>query len=391
MRERMQMNRWNVRTAVSIIFAIAANPSPAQGQPLTEAGDAVVLMTTYGDGRTVHDVVTRTARTAWTPVFPKLPGSDSVAGEPPVTAIKYRRALSDDGKVTVAVSVLRGQAHEKEQQIATVIVERGAPVMVDALRGVGVAPVTLRLTALSPTTLYPATALNRTAGLDIVSIEVLQEPNPRYEVTVRNVSSQPALNFHVVAYRGDRRALFGNQGHRDGSPIVAPNGLYSFTLDPAREMRSNSGEWAPGSHDSIEIAAVLWEDGTIEGDPQPMAAVLGLYMGRAAQLARAIAVLKAVRVFENPQRAKLALQGHIEQLSIEPDTAVLAAARERLRHLENIDERQVIGAVRTGMVTTRSGVLDDLREAPDDGVGFQRRLADLIALYEKWQIRFDGR
>ena len=82
------MTRWALLPAVSIILAIAANPSPAQGQQLTEAGDAAVLMTTYVDGRTVHDVVTRTPRTAWTPVFPRLAGSDSVAGEPPVTAIR---------------------------------------------------------------------------------------------------------------------------------------------------------------------------------------------------------------------------------------------------------------------------------------------------------------
>ena len=383
--------RWTLLPAVSAILAIAANPSPAQGQQPTETADVVVLVTTYVDGRTVHDVVTRTPRTTWTPVFPKVPGPDSVAGEPPVAAIKYRRGLGDDGNVTVGVSVLRGQAHEQEQPVATVVVERGAPVIVDALRSVGVAPVTLRLTSLSPTTLYPPTVVNRTATLDVVSIEVLQQPNPRYEVTVRNLSSQPALNFHVVAYRGGRRALSGNQGHRDASPVVAPNGTYSFVLDPAPAMRGNSGEWAPASHDTIEIAAVLWEDGTIEGDPEPMAAVLGLYMGRAAQLARAIAVLKAVRGFDNPQRTRLALQGQIERLSIEPDSAALATARERLRHLENIDQRPVIGAVRSGMVSTRSGVLDDLRETPEDHIAFRRRLADLVALYEKWQIRFEGR
>lgn len=388
MRDRMRVATRTLLPAVSTILAIATIPSTTQGQ---EAGDAVVLMTTYVDGRTVHDVVTRTPRTAWTPVFPKLSGSDSVAGEPPVTAIKYRRVLGDDGNITVSVSVLHGQAHEKEQPVATVVVERGTPIVVDALRSVGVAPVTLRLTSLSPTTLYPPRVVNRTAGLDVVSIEVLQDPSPRYEVTLRNVSSQPALNFHVVAYRGSRPALSGNQGHRDASPVVAPNGTYSFVLDPARGMRTNSGEWAPASHDNIEIAAVLWEDGTIEGDPAPMAAVLGLYMGRAAQLARVIAVLKKVRDFENPQRVKLALQRQIERLSIEPDTAVLATARERLRHLETIDERQVIGTVRSGMVSTRSGVLDDLRGTPDDAIGFQRRVADLLALYEKWQLRFNSR
>src|SRR4029453_11810196 len=164
MRDRMGVTNWTLLLAVSTILAIATNLSPTQGQQLTEQGDAVVLMTTYVDGRTVHDVVTRSPRTAWTPVFPKLPGSDSIAGEPPVTAIKYRRVLGDDGKITVGVSVLRGQAHEKEQPVATVVVERGTPVMVGGLRSVGVAPVTLRVTSLSPATLYPPTVLNRTAG-----------------------------------------------------------------------------------------------------------------------------------------------------------------------------------------------------------------------------------
>ena len=202
------------------------------------------------------------------------------------------------------------------------VIERGTPVIVDALRSVGVAPVTLRFTALSPTTLYPPAVLNRTAGLDVVSIEVLQEPNPRYEVTVRNVSSQPALNFHVVARRGDRRALFGNQGHRDASPVIAANGAYSFVLDPAREMRSNSGEWAPTSHDTIEITSVLWEDGTIEGDPEPMAAVLASTWGEPRSWLARLQCSRQCAALRIPRRRDSRCKGQIERLSIEPDTAV---------------------------------------------------------------------
>ena len=354
-------------------------------------GEAVVLVTTYADGRTVHSVVSSAARTAWTPLFPKLPGYQPVAGDLPVTAIKYQQVLGDEGAATVVVSVLRGQAHEQEQPVATVVVAPGARVAVDALRNVGVAPVVMTLTSLSPATLYQPQVVNRTAGLDVVNIEVRVDPSPRYEITVKNLSSQPAVNFHIVAYREERRALAGNRGNTDASPIVAPGATYLFTLLPAGGVASKSGGWTPASHDTIEIAAVLWEDGTIEGDPAPMASALSVYIGRATQLARAVAVLKAARSISNPAAMRTRLQVQLERLSIEPDENVLAVVRNRLRDLQDVDEQQVIGALRSAMVSARNGILDDLREAPSDALSFERWRGDIVALYEQWESRLARR
>jgi hypothetical protein len=232
---------------------------------------------------------------------------------------------------------------------------------------------------------------NRTAGLEIVNVDVLVGPSLRYEITIKNLSSQPAVNFHIVAYQENRRSLESNQGNPDASPVVGPNGTYSFTLPRTGGAPTESGGWAPASHDTIEIAAVLWEDGTIEGDPAPMASALSIYVGRATQLARAVAVLKTASSIADPAAMRRRLQAQFERLSTEPGEDVLAIVRNRLRDLHDIDETQVIGAMRTAMVSARNGILDDLREAPDDALAFQRWLQEILALYEKWQGRLARR
>jgi hypothetical protein len=351
----------------------------------------LVLVTTYADGRTVHSVISGTARTAWTPVFPRVAGYKPSGTDLLVTAIKYRQVLRDDGTASVAVSVLRGQSHEQEQPVATVVVIPGVPSTVDALRSIGVAPIVLALAPLAPTTLYQPRVLNRTAGLDVVNIEVVVDPVPRYEISVRNVSSQPAVNFHVVTYREDQRSLSGNRGNADASAIIAPQDVYSFTLPPAGGPPGASGQWAPASHDTVEIAAVLWEDGTVDGDPAPMALALSTYLGRATQLARAIAILETMRPGRNPAAARAALQAQLKRLSIEPDEDTRAILRNRLRHFQGIDETPAIGALRYALTSARTGILEDVTAAPDDGPQFDRWVREILALYQTWHSRLANR
>jgi hypothetical protein len=63
-----------------------------------------------------------------------------------------------------------------------------------------------------------------------------------------------------------------------------PTATYFFTLPPVQGERNASGEQVLASHDLIEIAAVLWEDGDIEGDPAPMRAPV--HIARATQISR---------------------------------------------------------------------------------------------------------
>ena len=215
-----------------LLTAVMGGSARSAQEPLGRV-DAVVLVVTFADGRVVHHVVTGTPGSSWTPVFPRLAVAESAAEPLPVTALKHTHVLRGDGTVTVGVSVLRGAAREREDAIATVDVTMNQRIDVKALRAVGVAPLVLSLTALTPTTLYVPAVLNRTAGLEVTDVTVVSEPSPRYRITVRNLSAQAAIAFRVLTYRGDRLALSGVQGNRDASSIIDANGTYSFVMKPS--------------------------------------------------------------------------------------------------------------------------------------------------------------
>jgi hypothetical protein len=293
--------------------------------------------------------------------------------------------------MSVRVAVLRGVAREREDAVAEVVVAPGEGVTVDALRGAGVAPVKLSLTALADTRLHQPQVVNRTAGLEVTDIELVMTPRPQYRISVTNVAAQPAVNFHVVAHRDGRRALSGNRGNPDASAIIAPGSTYSFNLDPSGGAPTTAAGWAPLPHDVVEIAAVLWEDGSIEGDVAPMAAALSLYLGRHAQIGRGLALLRAVKDTTQPSAVKARLKAQLEQLPIEADETTRIRARERFQHFDDVDPAATMDALRTAMADTRQGMLDDLAEAPNDPAAFQRWLFEITSLYEKWRDRFAAR
>ena len=237
----------------------------------------------------------------------------------PVTALKHTHVLRGDGTVTVGVSVLRGAAREREDAIATVDVAMNQRSEVEALRTVGLAPLVLSLTALTPTTLYVPAVVNRTAGLEVTDVTVVSEPSPRYRITVRNLSAQAAIAFRVLTYRGDRLALSGMQGNRDASSIIDANGTYSFVLKPSSGISRPERAGRPPLHERIEIVAALWDDGSIEGAAGELTATLALYIGRRAELLRGLSALKALPSPAQPRQSKAWLAAQIEALSIEPD------------------------------------------------------------------------
>jgi hypothetical protein len=389
MLHREAMGRACGALLVVLLHVVLRTTGPSAQQPFEPVG-AVVLAVAFADGRVVHHVVTATPGSSWTPAFPRLSAPRSAADLLPVTAITHTHVLRDDGAVSVAVSVLRGTAREREDAIATVSVRAGAPTRVDALRSVGVAPLVLSLTALTPTTLYVPAVLNRTAGLEVVDVEVVSEPSPRYRVIVRNLSAHPAIAFRVLTYRGERLALSGLQGNKDASPIIEADGTYSFIVKPSSGT-PRPGGWSPASHERIEIVAALWDDGTIEGAAGELTATLTQYVGRRMQLSHGVLALKAMPATGEPRRLKAFLAAQIASLSIEPGEQLVETARARLQGLAPFDHEQVTATLRNALADTRKGLLEDVRAAPEDAAGFSRWLGEIVTTYEAAIERFARR
>ncbi len=221
----------------------------------------------------------------------------------------------------------------------------------------------------------------------MVEIAATDEPDSRYRISVKNVSSQPTVNFHVIAHRDDRRALSGSRGNLDGTPIIEPGGIRTFVLDAGREPLRHSADVVLSSHDVIEIASVLWEDGSIEGEASEMALALAVYLARADQLTRGVRILRSQPV-ASASRERLLEQ--IATMSTAPSAALLAQVKARLQHMENVDERRVESTLQPTLASIRRRILSDLDNAPS-GAGFARWLAEIARVYEGQAERLASR
>ena len=372
-------------------LAILAGSVSAAAQATDDGPRAVVLLITYADGRTTPQIVTEKVSRSWTPYFPRLQGWQPLPPDLPVSAVDYGMRLRG-GVVDVDVSVFRGESQERHDAVAKVVVGSGAPVTVDALEAFGVQRVTMSLTPLAATApLAIPRVLNRTAGLEVADVEALQDPSPSYRITVKNLLSQPVAAFQFVTYRDDQRTLVGTKVNQNGEPLIDANGSYSFTMSPSRWLPAGADGWSPSSHEVLEITSALWEDGSVEGDVQPMATTLTINRGRRTLLVRGLAVLRAVPNPERPQQAKAWLKQQLEELSIEPDAATEAAVRARLQDLRTTEDPKMTAILRSAMANSRRGMVDDVDAAPEQTAAFQRWLAEAIDRYEKRAARFTFR
>jgi hypothetical protein len=360
--------RWTVAALLPLLVAVTGSAQEA-------TGSVVVLSVSYADGRVASHIVSTRGGGSWTPYFPKVAewrSDDGLA----VSAVNLRYALEEKG-VRVRISLFLGTPQQKEIDVATVLVARHELVVVEALSSYGVNPVKLSVTDVEAPTLYPPQVENKTAALHVESVEIVDAPRPGYRVTVRNYSSKPVLSFAVETANGAQRALSGRQGARDGTSVAAGD-THTFTINSDRP------------YDSIRITGLMFEDGSIEGDASGVATTRLVHFGRRIQLSRVLELLKGSgQRFAGPADAIASLSSQVERLSVLPDAASLRAARHLFPSDRNVSSAEMTrGAISTGMLDVRQGVVGDLKSAPRDRDAFAAWLTEITAQYQKWYLRF---
>ena len=365
---------------VVAIGVVASVSAAAFAQQPLEGARAVVLVKRFADGRTTHTVVTERKSSAWTPLFPRLRGGTPPAGKLPISALQVSHVLTEQG-VLVQVSVLRGSPHQDQELVESMIVRPDQPTIGERLRDFGLEPVTFSLLPLDATTLLPPHVDNETAGLSVENIETVVEPDPRYRLTIRNLSRQPAVMFFVKTFVADQLITSGRQGNLDGSILIDPGGTFEFFVRGSIHPNPTSNGWSPASLDAIELSAVLWDDGTFEGEPEHVATSLLLYVGRRAQLRRVVDIMNRTAMDgQDVAKTVTRLRKQLEALPVRVDRATREEALERVKPvlptpaaLEEILE--------VALATVRTGALRDLGDAPTSFEAFSQWHREIVAQY----------
>lgn len=342
--------------AASACVLVAGPSTTAQ-----TAGPSLALVVTYADGRVTESVVGPSGRRAWTPMFPRVPGWRDPAGVLPVTALNLRASLAGD-RVRVAISVLRGRAHEIEDAIATIDVDVSAPVVVDDLRRVGLMPVTFAIKPFAAPALHVPRAASRVEGLDIDGIEPVTEPAPAYRITIRNTTDVPIVTVAFDTYVGGVPALSGQQGEPTALPIVPPGETFTFRLGAAGATATGQSFATATPLDDVVLTAAIWADGRTGGAPQRLAPLLALHRGRLATLKSVTERLRAESTRRDGDSVAALRRVHsaIAGLPSGADAGAIAAVVRLVPGLAPRDRESVGPALSIGSQHVRQRLLADL-------------------------------
>lgn len=362
-----------VMSLLAAALVLATATTAARQQPsVADPSQPVAFVVRYADGRVVRRTIGPTFR-SWTPMFPRVPGWAAPDGSVPVSAIRYVATRSDAG-LAVVVSVLRGQQHQQELEIARVVLTGPDPVRVAGLGAVGVRPVELWVEPGDRKRVFPPAVDNRTAGLDVTSLEIEDGPPAILVATVRNLSAKPVVTYNVEVLGSDRRLLLAAwQALASGLPVIAPGGAHTF--------RMNVANGPPP--ELLVIAGVQWSDGTFEGDARAAATQWCRDAGARVQVARIMTMLRASAA-DGPA-ALAALEAQATALDVVASPAMQADVASRMVDPAPMTEAEVAHAIAFHLQRLKRELLEELtrvRALAVDAGATRTWFAAAIAAYQ---------
>jgi hypothetical protein len=283
------------KTAVTIAAAVAIllpTSLVAQSQP-PKTDTTRGLSIQYADGQISTSPVRRSGG-MWTATFPKIAGAATSRDGVPLTTLDVKHVV-DGPDVVVTIWLYYGGPGQNGVKAATVRLPQAEPVRVNELRAYGVEPITLSLVAIEPSTAY-APAVVSVSPLLTARAEAVGANVAAYRVLVTNRSTQPLMWLQFKAYRANRLAILGRPRGKRNLPLVQPNSEYGFevtTSTAGLDAADGSETWQP--IDRIELTSMMWQDGTVEGDPADAADQHRLDLRRVDQLEALLAVLRGAR------------------------------------------------------------------------------------------------
>jgi hypothetical protein len=344
-----------IAAAIALLFPL---PFFAQTPP-PKTDTTRGLNIQYADGRSTTSPVRRTGG-MWTGDFPTLAGADTSREGVRLTTLDLKYAI-EGSDVVVTVSLYYGGPGQHGVKVATVRLPQAEPVRVDDLRAYGVEPITLSLVAIEPSTAYAPEVIS-VSPLLAARAEAVGANVSAYQVTVTNHSTQPLMWVQFRAYRANRLAVLGRPRGKRNSPLIEPNGEYTFqvtTSTAGLEAADGSETWQP--LDRIELTSMMWKDGVIEGNRADAADQHRLDLRRVSQLEALLATLRGSR-----GRSLSSVRAQVAQGM----TSDLETRRGRDAILEDLD--RFISAQTSS-------------EAPE----FRAWLNRTIPEYEAWLARID--
>lgn len=369
---------------------ISSTGARAQGDEPTQAHLALQVIF-YPNEQPAYQPVRRGSSGTWYSRFHRIksPGPNEL----PVNAVDIKSILTADG-VRVTVSVLFGELHEQQKQVATYTLHPGQKIKTAELTQFGIDPFTIAAVNYDPVTLEVPEFVSKAPSIDLVGIQPAASMTPAFRVAVRNLSNKNVQALFVsVTKVGEPQKLSMSQG-KEGAPFITPGNLSQFDAHLAtRSSLTAAGFYTqvavPGQ--VIEVTGAVFDDGSFEGDVGLALNYAATLKGDKIQLARVISLIDEAMADSqsDPAVALEAFKQKIAMLNLEADQAWAQEVIDKIGQPVKTTAADLKTIVEVGMKGILSHALNaiqqfQLRNPKPASADLQRWLALMKTRYETW-------
>lgn len=270
---------------------------------------------------------------------------------------------------------------EWEKMATTKVVSRALAldetVTISETEKFGIQPFQVRTFRAQPWSVGPPLITNKTQALNVDSVS---EARPAYTLKVRNVSHKAINAIRSYGIENDRKQ--GGSGS-SATPLIPAGRIFviqqRFAL--SEERSKTTAESGPTKRE-IVIAAIVFDDGSFEGEPDLAAEMAANMAGDRIQLLRINRLVTGLSDSElrDPEQLKK-LKNDIAALSEEVNPAVTNELMLRFSTAsEDVRNRRIKEEVANGLRSTKNQVLREIekQESRRDSANFDLWLKDLL-------------
>ena len=225
-----------------------------------------------------------------------------------------------------------------EMPVGTYVVRQNESVTLSELSLFGLSPVQLKLVSAKPPDSTVPPIVNQTSSLVVESVD---EDRASYKVVLRNTSPSAAEGLVVTVLGAD-----GTTDVHDLGPMMPP-----FICSGETHELAVSKEGNPANPQQLVIEAVVFEDGTHEGDGLNAAILEGKWVGRKTQEQRISDLVEnQLRTTNTGDTSSIeSLRSQDSALSDEPEPKLVKSVMTRFPVLADSAEESVRLGVKDGL------------------------------------------
>jgi hypothetical protein len=332
--------------------------------------------------------------TAWYARFGRIQNWQLPDGQLPVRAVNIVSRL--DGEVaSVTVSLLRGvKFHDQETMVGTYQIRENESVAVQELERFGVEPFRVGVKRVAPAVPDQPVVKSLAKSLEIVGIEPQTSTLPRYKLTLRNLSDKNIVALRIEIMSGGVVGVSSMPQGQEGLPLIKAGAFFESIQPLNTRAVQTAGGFTPDATISQEtvITALVFEDGSFEGDPAWAAKYKAFTLGRKVALTRLLEVCAAMEEAAPSQQERTTQLGlfrdRVRTLSGEIDEAALAQLVGEFPSLTLKETTNLKTAAEVTLNRVRKELLDDLsafeKTYPSD---FRSWLVNVETRYRTWLSR----